>query len=319
MLKFSAAFWTMALVAPLAATPSMAQDDIIIGGLIYARDSQFWQQVERGMIDAAAEYEVQLQMGLNRRQLPTEAQVIDDFMTRQVDAIILPPLDAQASISATRRAADRGIMIVDYDAPLADDSIASHTVGVDSFQLAAEVGAEMIEMITADFAGEGTVGLITLPPTNPNMQTRRSGVMSELDADGITITAEVTANTPEQGANAFENILQRQPDTTAIWASNSGSLSGAAAAARRTSSDVRLYGIDMSQELAEAMLDPEGNVYAVSDQQPYQIGYLAVETAVLSLRGEEQPREVEVPVRLYSRDDPAGLQEYLDLVESLAQ
>ncbi|WEX07259.1 sugar ABC transporter substrate-binding protein [Chelativorans sp. AA-79] len=302
----------------LTSAPAHAQDkEISIGALIYARDSQFWQQVERGMADAAKEYGVSLNVGLNRRQLATEAQVVEDFATRGVDAIILPPLDTQASVAAVKRAAERGIVVVDYDTRLADPDVASHTIGVDSFDLAATVAGKMREEL--DAAGGGKIALITLPPTNPNMQTRLKGAMSKLEGEGIEVVNEIAAATPEQGATALEMILQRTPDVAAVWASNSGSLSGAAAAARCTESDVKLFGVDMSQELAEAMLDPDGNVHAVSDQQPYRIGFAAVETAAKSVRGENPPREVKVDVRLYSRDDPQGVQSYLDLVKSLAQ
>ena len=315
--KNAAACIGLTVATTLTGVPAIAQDDeISIGALIYARDSQFWQQIERGMSDAAEEYGVDLAVGLNRRQLATEAQVVEDFATRGVDAIIMPPLDAQASVAPVRRAAEKGITIVDYDAPLSDPKVARHTIGVDSVQLAATVTAEMREDL--DEAGGGKVALITLPPTNPNMQARRTGAMSNLEGDDIEIVNEIAAATPEQGATAIETVIQRNPDIAAVWASNSGSLSGAAAAARRTDSDVKLYGVDMSEELARAMLDPEGNVYAVSDQQPYRIGYVSVETAVQSLRGEEPPREVQVDVKVYSRDNPEGVQSYIDLVESLA-
>ncbi|MGQ9368329.1 sugar ABC transporter substrate-binding protein [Azospirillum sp. ST 5-10] len=308
----------LAMGATAAVGAAHADDRVSVGGIIYARDSQFWQQIERGMQDAAEKYGADLQVGLNRRQLATEGQVVEDFVTRGVDVIVMPPLDRQASVAAARRAKERGTMIVDYDAPLADDGIASHTIGVDSHELAATVGREIRSHVDKELSGAATIGLITLPPTNPNMQARRSGLLSGIEGSDFKVVAEVAAATPEQGANAFENILQRDPATQVIWASNSGSLAGAAAAARRSNAAAKLYGIDMSQELAEMLLDPASNLQAVSDQQPYRIGFTAVETAVKSLRGEPQPRNVTVPVRLYTKRDPAGVNEYLELVKSLA-
>ncbi|WP_445503447.1 sugar ABC transporter substrate-binding protein [Microvirga sp. G4-2] len=295
-----------------------AQERLKVGGIIYARDSQYWQQVERGMNDAAKKLGVDLQIGLNRRQLATEGQLVEDFATRGVNIIVMPPLDTQASAAAAQRAKSRNIMIVDYDTRFVDDSISSHTVGVDSRQLAGEVGKQMRKLIDAKSGAATTVGLITLPPTNPNMQARRSGVVSALEGGNVTYVAEVAAATPEQGANAFENILQRNPATEMIWVSNSGALSGAAAAARRSNAKAKLYGIDMSQELAQMLLDPSSTLQAVSDQQPYMIGYTAVETAAKSFRGEKLPRQINVPARLYTRDDPKSVNEYLDFVKSLS-
>ncbi|SEQ25645.1 ABC-type sugar transport system, substrate-binding protein, contains N-terminal xre family HTH domain [Faunimonas pinastri] len=296
----------------LGGTAAFAKDRIAVGGIIYARDSEYWQQVEKGMQAAAKEGGADLQVALNRRQLTTEAQVIDDFMTRGVKVIVMPPLDREASVSAARLAHSQGIMIVDYDAPLADASIASHTIGVDSRDLAAEVGRKMRSYIDGKLGGSAKVGLITVPPTNPNMKARRTGVQDGLGDKGVTIVSDVAASTPEQGASAFENILQRTPDTKVVWCANAGSLAGAASTAQRMKSDTALFGIDMSQELARMLLDPTSHLEAVSDQQPYQIGYTAVQTALKDLAGEKQPRNVTVPVRLYSRDDPAGVKEYLE-------
>ncbi|MFI3905375.1 sugar ABC transporter substrate-binding protein [Ochrobactrum sp. S1502_03] len=298
--------------------PSRAAEETVIGAIIYARDSQFWQQIERGMNDAAKKYNVKLQVGQNRRQLPTEAQVIEDFVTRGVKAIVMPPLDVNASQAAAKRAADRGVVIVDFDTALADKSIAKHTIGVDSFKMTADLGTEMVKQLSALNEGKNTVGLITLPPTNPNMMPRKSGLLSTLKGDGITIGSEVAAATPELGANGYENILQRNPKTSAVWASNSGSMAGAAQAAKRQNSSVRLYGVDMSQELADDMLDPAGKVYAIADQQPYQVGYSVVETAAKNLQGENIPRNVELASKIYTRDNPEEIRKYLDLVKTLA-
>ncbi|QRM33967.1 sugar ABC transporter substrate-binding protein [Microvirga sp. VF16] len=307
------------IMAIAMASAGEAQERIKVGGIIYARDSQYWQQAERGMNDAAKKLGVDLQIGLNRRQLATEGQLIEDFATRGVNIIVMPPLDTQASGAAAQRVKSRNIMIVDYDTRFADSTISSHTIGVDSRELAGVVGKEMRKLIVASKSeSAAAVGLITLPPTNPNMQARRGGVVSALEGANVAYVAEVAAATPEQGANAFENILQRNPATAMIWASNSGSLSGAAAAARRSNAKAKLYGIDMSQELAQMLLDPSSNLQAVSDQQPYLIGYTAVETAVKSFRGEKLARQINVPARLYTREDPKAVTEYLDFVKSLS-
>jgi ABC-type sugar transport system substrate-binding protein len=306
-----------AIVAASGAPIANAQDKLTVGAIIYARDSQFWQQVEKGMRDAAKANNVDILVGMNRRQLPVEGQLVDDYITRGVNILIIPPLDKQASAAAAKRAKDKGILVVDYDTSLEDKSIAGHTIGVDSFELAASVGREMRKYIDTQLGGKAAVGLITLPPINANSKPRRDGVMSALKGANIEIVAEASGSTPEQGANGVETILQRNPNTQLIWASNAGTIAGAAVAAQRSNSKAKLYGIDMSQQLAEMLLDPAKNLMAVSDQQPYRVGYLAVETAVKAKRGQAQPRNVSVPVKLYTKSDPQSVHEYLDLLKSL--
>jgi ribose transport system substrate-binding protein len=305
---------TAAIVA--VAAPSAGQQ-LQIGAVMYARDSQYWQQIENGMKDAAAQHKVGLQVALSRRQLPTESQVVEDLITRKVDVIVISPLDKDGSAAALSRAKSQGIPIVEYNTFLADKSIAIHNIGVDNSELAAAVGREMRRAIDKDLGGSATVGLITLPPINPGMTVRKGGVLSSLEGAKYTIVAEAAAATPEEGANALENILQKNPATQLIWASSAGSIAGAATAAKRANAKAKLFGIDMSQELAEMLLDPASTLEAVSDQQPYWMGFLAVETAVKAKQGQSMPREILLPVKIYSKQDPASTQAYLDLIKSL--
>jgi len=308
----------LATLAAASYVPAaFAQAPVRVGAVMYARDSQYWQQIEKGMKDAAAQSKVDIQFALSRRQLPTEAQVIDDFITRGIDVLVISPLDKDASAAAIKRAKDANILVVEYNTFLADKNISQHYVGVDNRELAAAVGREMRRTIEADFKGNASIGLITLPPMNPGSAIRKGGLMSALEGLKINVVAEVSGATAEEGANGLENILQRDPSTQIIWASNSGTLAGAVAAARRKQTKAKLYGIDMSQELADLLLDPASNLEAVSDQQPYRVGYLAVETAVKAKGGEKMARDVNVPVKVYSKRDPQATKDYLGLLKSL--
>lgn len=298
-----------------AATTASAQKKTI-GVVLYARDSQFWQQIELGMRDAARKQDVDLQITLSRRLLPTEAQVVEDLLTRKVDALAISPLDKTASATVVGRAKAQGLPIVEYNTFFADRSIANHSIGVDNKELAASVGREMAKAMSSD---PTKIGLMPLPSINPGSIVRKDGMLSALQGKAYTVVAEIEGAAPEQGANAAENILRRDPETKMIWASNSGTLAGAASAVDRLGSKVDLYGIDMSEDLARAMQNPNGRIMAVSDQQPYQLGYLAIEAAAKDLRKEASPRDIEVPVKIYSRADPAGLAEYMKLIQLLKQ
>lgn len=299
------------------ASRAQAAEKLRIGAVLYARDSQFWQQIERGMQDAATKYGATLQVVLNRRQLATESQVLDDLATRSIDVLLVSPIDKTASAAAIRHVTATGALSVEYNTFLTDQGISAHTVGVDNTELAASVGRALAAYVTQNLGGTVKLGVVTLPPINPGSAVRKAGFLGALGGIKYTVTAETSGATPEEGANAFETILQRDPATQLVWCSSAGTIEGAAASARRAGSAVRLFGIDMSKTLAEAMLDPKGSVEAVSDQQPYRVGYLAVETAVKAKQGEQMPRAVTVPARLYSRQDVAGLHEYLDLLKSL--
>ena len=300
-------------------SPAIAQQKVTIGGIIFARDTQYWQQLEKGMKDAAKKYDVELLVQANRRQLPVEAQVIEDFITRKVDVIVLPVLDKSASGTVLRTAKDAGIEIVNIDARLVDETISSHRVGLDQRALSGSVGKEMRKYIDGTLGGSATLGMVMVSPKDPNYNDRRFGMLDELKGANVTLAAEITGVTPEDGANGLEAILQKAPQTQVVFASNSGTITGAAAFARRAGAKVKLYGIDMSLELAGMLLDPSSSVEAVADQQPYLLGYNAIEAAARSKRGEKVDREILVPTKVYARSRPEEVQQYINFINSLAK
>jgi ABC-type sugar transport system substrate-binding protein len=74
---------------------------------------------------------------------------------------------------------------------------------------------------------------------------------------------------------------------------------------------IKVFGTDMSIQAAQYLLDGESPLYAVSTQQPYQIGFSAMKTAAAVVRGEDAPSEVIVPLDLYTKDDIGRVEEYL--------
>jgi ribose transport system substrate-binding protein len=312
----SAAAIAFTFVAAVAGSLTTAEAAPVIGAAICARDSQCWALVELGMRDATRDEGVDLQIALNRRQLPTEAQAIDDLLTRQVNAIAMSPLDKDASA----RAKQRGVPIVEYNTFSADRSIASHSVGVDNKELAASVGREMSKEIAGKFGGQTGIGSMPLPAINPGSIVRKDGMLSALTDVKYTIVSEILGATPGGGASAAENMLNRDPSLPIIWAANAGRLAGAATFIDRAGAKVNLFGIDMSEDLARIMLKLDGPTIAVADQQPYKLGHLAVKAAAedgKGASGEKAPRDIEAPVKLYLKSDPARVNDYLKLIQSL--
>ncbi|MDA8247722.1 MAG: sugar ABC transporter substrate-binding protein [Rhodospirillales bacterium] len=302
--------------ASLAAGRAQAAQ-VRIGAVIWARDSQYWQQVEKGMRDAAAQRGAAITLAINNRQLATETQVSDDLVTRGIDALILSPIDVTATAAMVRRVVARGITVVQYNTFLKDTAIPTYDIGVDNVELGASVGREAARHIRADLGGKATLGLISLPPINAGSAPRRQGFMAALQDVQVTLIGETTGSTPEQGANGLETLLQRDPGVQIVMGANAGSIAGAATASRRMHGSAKLYGIDMSRELADMMLDPGTTLEAVSDQQPYRIGYLSVEAAVNAREGRQQPRQTTVPTKLYTRARADELHAYLDFLKSL--
>ncbi len=308
-----------AMLGLAGATATLAQNAVEIGGVLYARDSQSWLLAERGMKDAAEKNGAGIVIGLSQRQLATEAQVVEDMVTRGVKAIVIFVLDAKASAAVLLEAKSKGVVIVEDGTHLADKTVAHYSVGVDQSDLAREVAGQMREHIKGPLGGKAKVGFLFLPPQNPQSTARNGAAQDAVKELDVTVVAEVVAFNPETGATAAEQILQREPETQIIYAANGGAAEGAAAALKRAGSKAIVYGFDLSVLLANNLLAADGNVMAIADQDLYNIAYLGAEAGIRAAKNEMTgPREIRLPAKLYTRETVQQTRDFIDLANSVA-
>jgi len=102
----------------------------------------------------------------------------------------------------------------------------------------------------------------------------------------------------------FEKLTVRQWD--AMFASNESSAVGAAQAIKGRGSKVKLVGFDWSPGLLDDL--KSGLIDSLVIQDPFQMGYIAVTTAVKHLNGQSVTKMMDMQPRLITReslDDPA--------------
>src|SRR5262245_21148334 len=86
----------------------------VVGAILMQQD-QFFRMNEQGMREAAAALGADLKVQNAGGALDKEATILDTFLAQKVDAVLVSPLGAQASIPALRRAHERGVKVVTYN------------------------------------------------------------------------------------------------------------------------------------------------------------------------------------------------------------
>jgi ABC-type sugar transport system substrate-binding protein len=66
-----------------------------------------------------------------------------------------------------------------------------------------------------------------------------------------------------------------------------------------------VFGTDTDEQLANFLLADDNILQAVTGQQPFEIGRLAVEAAVKALKGEPVQKKRSLPGILLTREQPA--------------
>jgi len=111
---------------------------------------EFWKSVHAGAENAAKELgnvEIQWKGPLKEDDLEGQINVVQDFITKKVNGIVLAPLSSTGMVDAVKQAKAAGIPTVIFDSGLDDESIIVSYVATDNFQGGALAARRMAEVL----------------------------------------------------------------------------------------------------------------------------------------------------------------------------
>jgi ABC-type sugar transport system substrate-binding protein len=276
-----------------------------IAGIVFQED-QFFRLVLFGMREAAAAEGIQLLEANSAGRPDKEIQLVNTYIAQGVDAIVISPLSATASVSALERARSKGIAIITYNTTVERDIPLAY-IESDQGELGASTGRAARAYIERHWGGKATVALLAFDSQAPEQsRARTEGFTRELASlPEVRIVARQDAWLAEQAVRKAGDILTANPDVNVLWAANEGGTVGAVMAVRnsRNAGRIVVFGTDAGEQLADFLLADDGILQAVTGQEPFAIGTRSVTTAVKALRGEAIAKRVSLPGRLLTRDN----------------
>jgi ABC-type sugar transport system substrate-binding protein len=269
-----------------------------IGLSISTLNNPFFVTLRDGAQQAAEEEGVELLIADAQNDASQQQDDIQNFVTQQVAAILVNPVDSEAIVPAIESANQADIPVLALDRGADGGEIAT-TIASDNVQGGQMAGEELIELV-----GDGSVAQLEgIPGTDP-ARDRGQGFEEAINAqDAVEVVASQTANFDRnQGLNVTENILQSNPDITGIFAQNDEMALGAVQALdERAGSEVKIVGFDAIPDALEAIQD--GTMNATIAQQPDRIGSLGVENAMKVINGESVEENIPVEVQLVTEEN----------------
>ncbi len=283
-----------------------------IAGIIFQED-QFFRLVQFGMNAAAQKAGAEL-FEANSENKPTkEIQLVNTYIVRKVDAIVISPLSAKASVSALKRAHDKGIKIITYNSTIEGD-IPSAYIESDQSNLGIQSGKAARNYIENKLGGKAKVAILAYKSQVPEQSDARSGGFKQeiTKLPGVEIVAEQDAWLAEMAVKKARDILTAHPDLDIIWAANEGGTVGSVMAVKNAgkAGKVAVFGTDVSEQLLDFLLSKDNILQAITAQSPFKIGSLAVESAIKLLKGEKVEKKVSIPGVLLSREKPEGVKAF---------
>ena len=255
-----------------------------------AVNSEFWHNVNNGVLSAATEYNVSVTFEGPENEEDYDAQnaLIETAVKNGADAIVLSAIDYNNSVDAVNAAIREGVKVVTIDSDVNSDAV-SLFIGTDNIAAGKEAGKAAVDGFDVD--SEIIIGLVNYNADTDNGNQREKGFREYISTvSNARIAASVTAESNEVSATAAaERLLKQNPRINVIVGFNEWMTLGVGKAVKnlRLSKNVRSVGFD-SNIISVSMLET-GEMDALIVQNPFAIGYLGVEKAAALISGESIP------------------------------
>lgn len=312
---------TLALAPSLVACDSPKSKDgpAQYAGIIFQED-QFFRLVDFGMKAGAKTAGAAYLSESSSNLLDREASLIDTYVAQGVQAIIISPISMKSSLPALQRAADKGVTIITYNTAVEGD-VAASFIESNQSNLGMSTGKEVRKYIEEKLGGKAKIAMLECIAGAPEQCTMRSnGFLDAIkDLPDVEVVARQDGRLANEAANVASSLLTAHPDLDIIWAANEGGTEGAVTAVRNSPSRdrVKVFGTDMSEQLANFLLAEDGILLAVTGQRPFEMGRRAAETASKALAGEPVDKVVILDGELFTRENAGRVQAYKDELATL--
>lgn len=261
-------------------------------GITYWVESDFFKTIAASIEESAKADGNEVTIVNGEQDSAKQIQIVEDFITKGVDAVFLNPVDRDAIAPALELLNEAGIPIINFDSSVANLDLVDAYVATDNVQAGVLCGEAMIK----DFPDGGEIAVLNYP-ANSACLDREKGFLETIEGHGFEVVATFDAEgTVEKGQDITSDILQAHPDLTAIFSINDQAGMGAYAACTISDANVAIYGVDGNPE-AKSVIAQDGIYKMSAAQSPIQMGKTCYEVAASLLAGEElENKTIDVPV-----------------------
>lgn len=287
----AAAVMAVSAVAPVVAQEEGAKDPgaaadakLFVNMKGPGAGNPFWAAVEAGAVQAGVDYGVDVTVLAPPTESDVVAQIaqIEDAVTQGAAGIAVAPTDPDALAPAIDDALAAGVEVVYVDSNGINEGVTF--IGTDNAAGAAIAGQYLCDNVPEG----GKVAILQGIISTTTGILRAEGAREAVTACGLDLVAELPADWDVQrGQQVTEDILTQHPDLAGLFASNDNMALGAVEALRLQDllDQVVVVGFDANPNAAEAIL--AGEMEATVAQNPFNMGYLGVESLIDLINGEE--------------------------------
>lgn len=303
---------TIALMLTLTVmlVPVQAAEKPIVGLVMKSLANEFFKTMEEGARKFAKEdgtFEL-IPVGMNSEtDIDTQIAAMENFITQQVDMIVVAPADSVGMVFPVKKAVDAGITVVNFDVTLNKEALKKAGLPEDFLFVGPDNadGAEMVGDYLGKTLGKGAkVIIVEGNPGADNAQQRKQGFMRSVKKYNLNLLTSRTAHWETEEANTLmTNLLTVHPDVQGIMCANDSMALGVekAIAAAGKSGQIQIVGFDNIGAVQE--LIKQGKVLATIDQFGPEMAANAIKIGFRIMDGQKLAGWQKTPIELVTKEN----------------
>ncbi|OCT16023.1 hypothetical protein A8709_10420 [Paenibacillus pectinilyticus] len=246
---------------------------------------EFWQVLNQGVFAAAKEYnaEIKIMGTASESQIDEQIKIVEQAIAEKPKAIILAATDYNRLVPVARRVIDAGITLITVDSGL-EGGVSTSLIATDNYA----AGRKAVETMRSYVQESATYAIVSFVKTSNTQMDRENGVRDGLKSDtSIKLLDTLYSNGSEDKAYELtKELLQEHSEIRGIFGLNEPSTMGAARALKELDPDRRIKLVGFDSSMNEISFLESGILQGTVVQKPFNMGYLAVKTALQAHRGE---------------------------------
>jgi ribose transport system substrate-binding protein len=284
---------------------SFAASTLDIAVIPKGTSHEFWKSIHAGALKAQQELaqkgtrvNVIWKGPLREDDRDQQIQVVENFVARRVNGIVLAPLDSTALVAPVENAMRARVPVVIIDSGLKSDQVVSY-ISTDNFK-GGQLGAAHLAKILND---RGNVILLRYQVGSASTEEREAGFMDEIKKHKnikVISSDQYAGATRDSAYQAAQNLLNRYgKDVQGIFAPCEPVTIGVLMALKdigKAGGTIQLMGFDSGTQSVDGL--KSGDVQGLVVQNPLKMGYLGVMTMVDQINKKKVPKRIDTGVRV---------------------
>lgn len=282
--------------------PEKLKNPVRIALVTRITSGSFFNSYNKGVQEQIDAFGGELKIYDSANDLAKMASNIEAAINEKVDAILVNNGTAQALEPAVKKALAAGIPVVAYDSDLSLPGVSS--INQDDYLLA----WQSLKKLAGDLNGKGNIAVLWVAGYLP--MERRQVIIDAFkkrypNIKEVARFGSVTSNTSLDTQAQVEALLKKYPnpgDLQAIYSNWNEFTRGALQALKQAGrTDIKVYGIDLTDEELPLFQDPNSPWQAASATNPGDVGKVQARLAYQKIAGEQVPEDVSIEPHLIDR------------------